>query len=500
VLDIDKHFPNQILIAMNKENRSFHDVYRLDLNTGATDLVAKNNGKITDWIMDAAMKVRGAVVARPEGGRDVLIRQDEKSDWKKILSWDFEDTMTGSVIGFSKSGNELYVIDPRGTNTAHLIVMDLLSGTTKTLLSDPEYDVSGVRIDTDDREIEMASINRSRNEWIVLNERVRADFEAIKAIDAGDFFIGSQSDDNRYWILVFNNDISPLKYYLYDRKDKKSEYLFSHRPALAQYELAPMKSVRIPSRDGLILQGYLTLPKEKKKNLPMVLFVHGGPWMRDNWGLSPISQWLANRGYACLQVNFRGSVGFGKKFINAGNKEWGRKMQDDLLDAVMWAVQQKIANPARLGILGASYGGYASLSAAAFSPDVFRCAVDMFGPSDLTTLMKSMPPYWEVEKIDILKRIGNPDTEASLLKERSPLYHVDRIRIPILIAQGVNDFRTPRSESDRIVKALRARGIACEYLLFPDEGHGFAKPENRLKLFQTAEAFLAQNLGGNFEK
>jgi dipeptidyl aminopeptidase/acylaminoacyl peptidase len=288
-----------------------------------------------------------------------------------------------------------------------------------------------------------------------------------------------------------------------------------------------MKPVTFAARDGLKLHAYLTLPLGKKKPLPMVLLVHGGPWTRDRWRFDPQAQWLANRGYACLQVNFRGSTGFGKKFVSAGNKEWGRKMQDDLTDAVAWAVRKKIADPKRVGIMGASYGGYAALAGAAFTPDyhqnkeqseisavpmtskktdrsigtpgLFKCAVDQFGPSDLAALIRAMPAFWADEKITALERVGDPGTEADLLKERSPLYHADKIQIPVLIAQGVNDAQTPRTESDRMVEALRQRKIECEYWVFPDEGHGFLKPENRIKFFRAAEIFLARHLGGRFE-
>lgn len=499
VLTIDKHFPDHILIEMNKENKSLHDVYRLELSTGNLELVAKNTGQIAGWIVDAEMKVRGAAVSRPEGGSDILIRQDEQSDWKKIFSWNFEESVNSNVIGFSKNGKELYLSDSRDSDTARLVKINLLTGTSETLFSDPDYDVSAA-LNPEDREIEMVLVNRARNEIIPFRDSFKSDLDFLKSIEAGDLFLGNRSYDERYWIFGFNKDVSPLKFYIYDKKEKKVEFLFFHRPALAKYNLSSMKPFEILSRDGLKLRGYVTLPKIGIPPFPMVLFVHGGPWMRDSWGLSPVCQWLADRGYACLQVNFRGSAGFGKKFVNAGNKEWGRKMQTDLVDAVDWAVRNKIADPKRIGILGASYGGYAALAAATFTPDVFQCAIDMFGPSDLATLIRSMPPYWSLEKNNVYRRVGNPDTEASLLKERSPLFYTDRIKIPLLVAQGENDPRTPKSESDRIVKALRARGIPCEYLLFQDEGHGFAKPENRLKLFRAAEAFLAENLGGQFEK
>lgn len=500
VLDIDKHFPKLILIELNKEDASRHDVYRLQLKTGALELVAHNSGQVSSWIVDADMKVRGAVSTRDGGGYDVMIRDSESAGWRKLFSWDPEDSMTSSVVGFSKNGKDLYLIDSRGRDTAALVKMNVATGRTETVFSDPEYDVNNVVVDPEDREIEMVSVYRARNEWIALRDSTRKDLEALRNVGPGDLIFGNRSRDERFWIVGFDNDVSPLNYYVYDRTTRGKEFLFAHRSALLRYKLASMESVMIRARDGLKLQGYLTLPKRGERPFPMVLLVHGGPWIRDGWGYDPMAQWMADRGYACLQVNFRGSTGFGKKFVNAGNKEWGRRMQGDLTDAVAWAVNRGIADPKRVGILGASYGGYAALAAAAFTPEVFRCAVDMFGPSDLAALIRSMPPYWSVEKNNIMQRVGNPDTESSLLKERSPLFFTDSIRIPVLIAQGANDPRTPKSESDRMVESLRKRKVECEYVVFPDEGHGFARPENRLKFFKIAEAFLARHLGGRDQK
>ncbi len=500
ILEIDKHFPDRILVELNKEDASRHDVYRLHLKTGALELVARNTGKISGWIGDAEMKVRGAVMARAEGGYDVMVRDSESSPWRKLFSWELEDSMASAVIGFSKNGKEFYLIDSRGRDTASLVRLDIMTGKTKTIFSDPEYDVSGVALDPDDRELERVSVYRVRRDWTALRDSVGKDLEILRDAGPGDLLFGNRSQDGRYWVVGFDNDVSPLKYYIYDRTTRKKEFLFTHRPALLKYKLACMKAITVRVRDGLNLQGYLTLPKRDKKPFPMVLLVHGGPWTRDSWGYDPMAQWLADRGYACLQINFRGSTGFGKKFVNAGNKEWGRKMQDDLFDAVSWAVQQGIADPKRVGIMGASYGGYAALAAAVFTPEVFRCSVDMFGPSDLAALIRSMPPYWSVEKNNIMRRVGNPDIELSLLKERSPIFFTDKVRMPILIAQGANDPRTPKSESDRMVEALRRKGIECEYVVFFDEGHGFVKPANRLKFFKIAEAFLARHLGGRYQK
>jgi dipeptidyl aminopeptidase/acylaminoacyl peptidase len=258
-----------------------------------------------------------------------------------------------------------------------------------------------------------------------------------------------------------------------------------------------MEPISFEARDGLEIHGYLTVPPTLgREKVPMVLNVPGGPWVRDVWGYDPEAQWLANRGYACLQVNYRGSTGYGKRFLNAGNKEWGAKMHDDLVDAIGWAVENGIADPQRVAIYGGSYGGYAALVGATFTPDLFRCAVDFVGPSNLITLIRSIPPYWKTLVAVFHERVGNPETEKEFLESRSPLFRVGQIKIPMLIAQGANDPRVKRAESEQIVAAMEEKGIDHEYLLFPDEGHGFAKPENRLKFYAAAERFLAKHLGG----
>lgn len=499
ILAGDKHFSEQILILLNREDRSRHDVYRLHFQTRRLELVAENSGRISGWLVDSELKVRGVVETKPEGGYDVSVRDDEKGPWKKIFSWDFEDGMNSSVVGFSKNGAELFLIDSRGADKARLIRWDISAGTGREVAADPEYDISGVSVNPDDHELEMVQVYRERSEWIALRESVRDDLSFLKNFKKSDFSIVSRDVNDRHWIIRFESDLTPVEYYVYDRSDKKMSFLFSNQPELSQYQFSPITPFKIHSRDGLTIRGYRTFPRFKKGPFPTVVLVHGGPWARDSWGYKPVVQWLANRGYACLQVNFRGSVGFGKAFVNAGNKEWGRKMQDDITDSVQWAIREGIADPGRVGIMGGSYGGYAALAAAAFSPDVFRCAIDLFGPSNLISLIHSMPPYWSVEKSNILRSIGDPDKEPELLRERSPLFHADRIRIPFLIAQGANDPRTPKSESDQVVEALRKRGVPCEYIVFEDEGHGFVKPENRLKFYQAAEAFLAKHLGGRYE-
>jgi dipeptidyl aminopeptidase/acylaminoacyl peptidase len=296
--------------------------------------------------------------------------------------------------------------------------------------------------------------------------------------------------------VAYVSDVRPLDYYLYDRKLKERTHLFVSRPELEKFTLAPMKPVIIQSRDHLELPCYLTVPPGiEPRKLPLVLVVHGGPWARDSWGFDANAQWLANRGYAVLEVNYRGSTGFGKRFLHAGDREWAGKMHDDLIDAVNWAVNEGIADAKRVGIFGGSYGGYAALVGATFTPDVFACAVDIVGPSNLLTLLRSIPPYWEPMKRLFAVRVGDIESEPDFLRARSPLFKSDRIKIPLLIAQGANDPRVKQAESEQIVEALRKSGKPVEYMLFPDEGHGFARPENRLKFYAAAEAFLAKFLG-----
>ncbi|MDI6808085.1 MAG: S9 family peptidase [Candidatus Eisenbacteria bacterium] len=497
----DKHFPNELLIAMNKENPQVHDVYHLDLATGELKLVAKNPGNVAGWVIDRNFKVRGATASTPEGGFDLLIRDNEQSDWKKLLTWDSENSLTSGAFGFSKDGNYLFLIDSRDVNAGRVVKMEISTGKIQVIAEDPQYDASDVMISPDTYEVQAVEFTKERKSWTVIDKLIKADFDKIAKLDRGDFSAYSRDDADGTWIVGFSADDGPVSYFAYDRKKQSGTFLFDNRPELNNYTLAQMEPVSFKSRDGLTVYGYLTYPLGKdKKNLPLVLNVHGGPWARDLWGYNPDAQWLANRGYACLQINFRGSTGYGKSFVNAGDHEWGGKMHDDLVDGVKWAIAQGIADPKKVAIYGGSYGGYAALVGATFTPDLFCCAVDIVGPSNLLTFIQSVPPYWSSLRSLFYKRIGNPDTEPDFLKARSPLFKVDQIKIPMLIAQGANDPRVKQAESEQIVAAIKARGIEHQYMLFPDEGHGFAKPDNRLRFYAAAEKFLAKYLGGRYEE
>jgi dipeptidyl aminopeptidase/acylaminoacyl peptidase len=347
------------------------------------------------------------------------------------------------------------------------------------------------------RDVEAVVVYRDRLEYQILDDAVRGDIEALQRLHAGELLISDRNDNDTTWLVAFDADCGPLKFYTWDRAAKAATFLFDHRPQLNDYPLVPMEPFTFTARDGLTIHGYLSFPAGvERSNLPAVLVVHGGPWAREGWGLDPEAQWLANRGYACVQVNFRGSSGYGKEFLNAGNREWGAKMHDDLLDAIDHLVAQDIIDRERVAIYGGSYGGYAALIGATFTPDVFKCAIAMVGPSNLNTLMESFPEYWKPMIAMWHKRVGD---DSEFLWSRSPLSRVDDIRIPILIAQGENDPRVKRAESEQIVAAMKERGIDHEYVMYENEGHGLAKPENRLDFYHRADRFLAKHLGGRAE-
>ncbi|MHC4862251.1 MAG: alpha/beta hydrolase family protein, partial [Planctomycetota bacterium] len=342
---------------------------------------------------------------------------------------------------------------------------------------------------------------KERKVWQVLDPAIREDLDALAAVHHGDLHVVDRDRSDRNWLAAYTQDRGPVVYHSYDRDTRSARFMFSARPELDDQPLAEMRPVSYEARDGLTIHGYLTLPPgEEPRDLPAVLNVHGGPWHRDAWGYHPEAQWLANRGYACLQVNFRGSTGYGKDFVNAGDREWGGRMQDDITDAATWLVDEGIADPKRLGVYGGSFGGYAVLCALTKTPDLFTCGVDIVGPSNLITFSRSIPPYWEPLRALFARRVGDVESEEEFLRSRSPLFKVDHIQAPLLIVQGKNDPRVNREESLQIRDALESEGKTVEFLEFDDEGHGFAKPENRLVFYAKAERFLAEHLGGRFEE
>ena len=499
LIAVEKKFPTEILVGLNRDNPELHDVYRLNLIDGELVKEEENPGFI-DWVADTQLIVRAGIAPQPDGGIVLMVRDGRGEEWRPLLTVPAEDAMTSGPIAFSEDGLSMLALSSVGADTGGLVRIDVATGDTQLLARDPDTDVTGVRLNPDTREPQIVMFEKDRVEYQVLDRSVDADLAAIRVLNPGDPVFADADDADETWLVAFSNDTSAASYYSYDRRTRRGSFLLNTRPELGQYELAPMEPFTFTARDGLTIHGYATFPPgAPRTGLPMVLLVHGGPWARDSWAFDAEAQWLANRGYLAVQVNFRGSTGYGKAFVNAGNREWGGKMQDDLTDAVGYVLGQGWADPARVAIFGGSYGGYASLAGAAFTPDLFCCAVDIVGPSNLKTLIETIPPYWAPMIAQFHTRVGDPDKDAEFLWSRSPLARARDIRIPLLIAQGANDPRVKQAESEQIVTALTEAGIEHEYILFPDEGHGFAKPENRLRFYAAAERFLARYLGGRAE-
>ena len=498
----DPDFPDQILVALNLRDRRWHDVYRVDLHSGAVELDTENPGDVWSWGADNRFVVRVAQARLPDGGTEIRLRDNRTSPWRTFQKWGPDETSveTGAVVGFSPDNEHVWLISSVNANAARLLDVEMKSGKTNVIAEDKQFDVAGVLTHPRKRNLEAVQFQRARTEWLAIDDSVKSDFGAIKRIHDGDINIESRSLDNKTWVISYIVSDGPYYYYLYDQQSKKSSLLFTHRPKLEQFRLSKMEPISFKARDGMRIYGYLTLPVGiVPKNLPLILDVHGGPWDRDVWGWNREVQWLVNRGYAVLQINYRGSTGYGKDYLNAGNREWASKMHTDLLDGRSWAIKQGYADPKRICIFGASYGGYATLVGVAFTPDEFTSGVDLFGPSNLLTLMQSIPPYWASLRSTFNRRMGNADTEPDFLRAKSPLFKADQIKVPLLIAQGANDARVKQAESDQIVAAIRRNGKEVLYLVFPDEGHGFVRPSNNLKFYAAAETFLAKYLGGRSE-
>lgn len=492
VLGVSRRHPGHMLIGLNKDRPELHDAYLLELSTGKLELVAENPGYY-DWLVDNELRPRGGMRMRDDGSGTFEL------DGATLLELDADDAMSSHALGFTADDGALYVITPAASNAAGLVRI-APGSSPETLADDPTYDVASAELNPVTRAVEIVSFLRARLEHQVLDPALAGDVDAITALHPGDAFLISRDHADATWTVGFTADDGPVAYYAFDRGERAGRFLFTQHDDLARYELSPMEPFAFAARDGLEINGYLTFPPGgARQGLPAVLYVHGGPWARDTWGYDPTAQWLANRGYLCVQVNYRGSTGYGKAFLNAGDREWGRRMHEDLIDAVEHIVSAGFADRSRVGIYGGSYGGYAALVGATFTPDVFRCAVDVVGPSNLRTLLETIPPYWKQLASQFHRRVGHPETDVDLLWERSPLSRVADIRIPLLIAQGANDPRVKMSESDQIVEALRERGIPHTYLVYEDEGHGFKKPENAMAFQAEAERFLAEHLGGRCE-
>lgn len=508
IVAVSRQVPDAILVGLNNRDPRWHDVHRLDLKTGKLELVFKNDG-YADFNADKNLKLRLAAKPLPDGGMELQSFGADGKLGKPILTIGPDDALSTGVEGIPAEGNVAYLLSTADRDKAALYTMDLTNGEKVLLAESDQADIGGILANPETGAVEAFNVDYLKDEWTPVGDAVAADISFLNEQAKGQWSVTSRSKDDNLWTIVIDRVTEPAAYYLYDRKAKNLTILFTVRPNLEGKPLAPMQALEIPSRDGKTLVSYLTLPPGADQDgdgkpdqpLPMVLNVHGGPWARDSFGYDGEHQWLANRGYAVLSVNFRGSTGFGKGFTNAGDKQWGRTMHDDLIDAVDWAINKGITPKDKVAIYGGSYGGYATLWGMTNTPDRFACGVDIVGPSNLNTLLASVPEYWAVFFEQLARRVGDSRTEEgkALLTERSPLTHVDKITKPLLIAQGANDPRVKQAESDQIVEAMKAKNIPVTYVLYPDEGHGFARPANRTSFYAVAEGFLSHCLGGRQE-
>jgi dipeptidyl aminopeptidase/acylaminoacyl peptidase len=550
IVGLSHERPEVALIALNDRTPEYHDLYEINVASGERKLVERNDQEFAGYLEDLQLRPRLAVKTLADGGGEIY--RNTGKGWESLLKYGRDDSLTTHPVIVEEGGTSALMLSSIGRDKAALLRVDLASGKQTLVAESDKADVSGVWLEPRTRKPQAYAVEYLTTEIDPLVPAVGQDIERLKAALGPQFQVVSRTLDDTKWVVAVDDPIRVVSSYLYERGSGKVTKLFDQRPELMSEPLRPMKPLELRARDGMTLVAYLTLPHaaavpgaghgtasrepgaagqgatgQRATNhapgatgqgatghggpdaapdrpaspVPLVVDVHGGPWARDSYGFNGEHQWLANRGYAVLSVNYRGSTGFGKKFINAGDHEWARNMHNDLLDAVDWAIKEKIAQPDKVAIYGGSYGGYATLVGLTFTPDRFACGVDIVGPSNLFTLLNSIPPYWKSFYEDMVRRIGDPRTAEGreLLKQRSPLTFVDRISKPLLIAQGANDPRVKQAEADQIAEAMKARHLPVTYVLYPDEGHGFARPQNRIAFYAVAEGFLHKCLGGRAE-
>jgi len=501
---------DHILVGLNLRNRQLFDIYRVDMETGKLELDTENPGDVIflmgkEWVADSQGTIRAVKAMDMKTGGSILrARKSKDAPWKELKRWPLGALFDGYLIGFSNDGRSLFVTSSEGSDMTRLVEIDAETGEVVGVVAqDRRCDIwfESVVVDPESGRIQACEVDYLKPEWMVLDDDIASDFARLKAFKRGHFTIRSRDRSDSKWVVSYMTDDSPLSFYLYDRESGEMRFLFDDRPELKKFQLAQMRPVIIAARDGLKLVSYLTLPAGiKPEKLPMVLYVHGGPTAKDSWCYEPLVQMLANRGYAVLQVNFRGSVGFGKKFQTAGNLQIGvGSMQHDLTDAVRWAINQGYADPDRVGIYGGSYGGYATLAGLTFTPEIYACGAEVCGPSHLKTFMEAIPPYWGPMKEMFKGIFGDPENDPEYNKRVSPFHQVEKICVPLLIGQGTNDPRCNIQESDQIVAAMRKKNLPVTYIVYPDEGHGFVRPENELDFYGRLDEFFGKNLGGRFE-
>lgn len=499
-----KSDPDVVFIGINDRDKAWHDLYRVKISTGERKLIRQNTDRIATWEFDLKGNLRLAVRSADNGDTEILRVDADK--FTKVYSCNVFETC--DPARFHKDGKRVYMVTNKGDalDLTELALFDPETGKLEPVESDPmkrlDFGTAAFSEATDELIYTVYPDDRTRRYF--RDASYEADFKWLEGkLPGKDTGVTSKTSDERLWLVTATSDTEPGETYLYDRQARTLTLQYRIREKLPRNALASMKAIRYPSSDGLEIPAYLTVPKGvPEKNLPLLVVPHGGPWASDGWGWNPLAQFFANRGYAVLMPNFRGSTGYGKKFLNAGNGEWGRKMQDDITWGVKYLIANGTADPKRIGILGGSYGGYATLAGVTFTPELYRAAVDIVGPSNLLTLLDAIPPYWEAGRKMMYARMADPNTPQgkAWMKERSPLNSADKIKTPLLVVQGANDPRVNRAEAEQIVVALRDRGFAVEYMLAPDEGHGFRRPVNNMAMFMAAEKFLAKQLDGRYQE
>ncbi len=492
--DLEEQSDTDVLVGLNNRDPRTFDVYRLNTVNGEMTLVAENPGNIDSWITDHDGKLRVAI-ATDGVTTTVLYRAVESDEFTPVLTNNFRESL--APICFTPDNVNAYALSNLGRDRMALVVFDFATGRELDVIYEhPEVDVEGASYSPLTKNLRLAhyttwklQLHAFDSEWEEILVRLQ------QLLPGTDVVVVDLDRNEQHLIVRTYSDRSLGAFYLYDREQDRLEELGDVSPWLHPQQLAVMEPITYTARDGLTIHGYLTLPPgSPRRNIPIVVYPHGGPWARDAWGFQPSVQFLANRGYGVLQMNFRGSTGFGKKFLQASFKQWGLSMQDDISDGVAWLVHQGIADPKRVAIFGASYGGYATLAGLAFTPDLYACGIDYVGVSNLFTFMQTLPPYWESHRQILYEMVGNPDADADLLRSRSPVFHVDKIVAPLMVIQGVNDPRVNVNESEQIVEALRNRGVDVEYIANADEGHGFHNEENRIDVHRAIERFLSKYL------
>jgi len=497
VVDDLENIDDEMLISMNQRDPAAFDVYRINLKTGDMKMIAENPGNIMGWITDHDGKLRMA--AGSDGVNSVLMyRDDESQPFREVLSTNFRDAV--DPLFFTFDNKYIYASSNLNRDKAAIVKFDIANGKELEMMyENPDVDVSGLSYSKKRKVLTAISYTTDKRKLKFLDKIAEDRYNRIKK-ELGDYEVvitGTNKDEDKFLVRTYS-DRSLGAYYFYDMNTDKLTKVAEVSPWINEKELSIQKPIQYTSRDGLTINGYLTLPNGKEaKNLPVVINPHGGPWARDNWGYNPEIQFLANRGYAVLQMNFRGSTGYGKKFWEASFREWGLKMQDDISDGVKWLVDQGIADPKKVAIYGGSYGGYATLAGITYTPDLYTCAVDYVGVSNMFTFMKTIPPYWEPFRKMMYEMVGDPEKDKELFEKVSPVFHADKIKAPLFIAQGRKDPRVNVDESDQMVDALKKRGIEVEYMVKDNEGHGFRNQENRYDFYGAMEKFFGKYLGGN---